>query len=126
MTTESKCPVVMNGAHRHTAAAGARSNRHWWPNQLNLQILHQNSPLSNAMGKEFNYAKEFKKLDIACPPCPESLSRARVTVPIRFPEITPGRVRRNCRPLGALASLTRATQRYLASRSCRKPSQGRV
>ena len=53
----------MNGAHRHTAA-GALSNRDWWPNQLNLQILHQNSPLSNPMGKEFNYAEEFKKLDL--------------------------------------------------------------
>ena len=62
MTTETKCPV-MNGAHRHTAA-GALSNRDWWPNQLNLQILHQNSPLSNPMGEEFNYAEEFKKLDL--------------------------------------------------------------
>ena len=62
MTTESKCPV-MNGTHKHTAA-GAQSNRDWWPNQLNLQILHQNSPLSNPMGKEFNYAEEFKKLDL--------------------------------------------------------------
>ena len=62
MATETKCPV-MNGAGPHTAA-GARSNRDWWPNQLNLQILHQNSPLSNPMGKEFNYAEEFKKLDL--------------------------------------------------------------
>lgn len=62
MTSESKCPVL-NGAHRHTAA-GALSNRDWWPNQLNLQILHQNSPLSNPMGKGFNYAEEFKKLDL--------------------------------------------------------------
>src|SRR5438309_1529294 len=61
MTTETKSPVL-NGAHRHTAAA--RSNRDWWPNQLNLEILHQNSPLSNPMGKEFNYAVEFKKLDL--------------------------------------------------------------
>jgi catalase-peroxidase len=53
----------MNGAYRHTAA-GAQSNRDWWPNQLNLQVLHQNSPLSNPMGKEFNYASEFKKLDL--------------------------------------------------------------
>ena len=53
----------MNGTHRHTAA-GARSNRDWWPNQLKLEILHQNSPLSNPMGKEFNYAEEFKKLDL--------------------------------------------------------------
>jgi catalase-peroxidase len=62
MTSETKCPV-MNGAHRHTAA-GVLSNRDWWPNQLNLQILHQNSPRSNPMGKEFNYAEEFKKLDL--------------------------------------------------------------
>ena len=62
MTTETKCPV-MNGAHRHTAA-GTLSNRDWWPNQLNLQILHQHSPLSNPMGTEFNYAEEFKKLDL--------------------------------------------------------------
>jgi catalase-peroxidase len=40
------------------------SNRDWWPNQLNLDILHQNSPLSNPMGEEFNYAEEFKKLDL--------------------------------------------------------------
>jgi catalase-peroxidase len=40
-----------------------KSNRDWWPNQLNLNALHQHSPLSNPMGKEFNYAEEFKKLD---------------------------------------------------------------
>lgn len=62
MATETKCPVL-NGTHRHTAA-GARSNRDWWPNQLNLQVLHQNSPLASPMGKEFNYAEEFKKLDL--------------------------------------------------------------
>src|ERR1035438_5600775 len=62
MTTESKCPVV-SGAYKHTAV-GAPSNRDWWPNQLNLQILHQNSPLSNPMGEKFNYAEEFKKLDL--------------------------------------------------------------
>jgi catalase-peroxidase len=58
----SKCPVL-NGDHRK-APAGARSNRDWWPNQLKLEILHQNSPLSNPMGKGFNYAEEFKKLDL--------------------------------------------------------------
>ncbi len=62
MTSESKCPV-MNGANG-TKAARARSNRDWWPNQLPLEILHQNSPLSNPMGKEFNYAEEFQKLDL--------------------------------------------------------------
>ncbi|HYA56174.1 MAG TPA: catalase/peroxidase HPI [Nitrososphaerales archaeon] len=48
-------------------AAGARgmSNRDWWPNQLNLKVLHQHSPLSNPMGKDFDYAKEFKSLDLA-------------------------------------------------------------
>ncbi len=56
----SKCPV-MGGA---PTAVGARSNQHWWPNQLNLRILHQNSPLSDPMGKEFNYTKEFKSLDL--------------------------------------------------------------
>lgn len=62
MTSESKCPVA-NGAQRR-AAAGPRSNRDWWPNQLRLEILHQNSPLSNPMGEEFNYREEFQKLDL--------------------------------------------------------------
>ena len=51
-----KCPV----AH----ATAARANRDWWPNQLNLQVLHQHSSLSNPMGEAFDYAEEFKKLDI--------------------------------------------------------------
>ncbi|MDA1142779.1 MAG: catalase/peroxidase HPI [Planctomycetota bacterium] len=50
----------MAGSH----ARGAMANQHWWPNQLNLKILHQNSPLSNPMGEEFNYAEEFKKLNL--------------------------------------------------------------
>ncbi len=62
MTTESKCPV-MGGNYTHTKA-GASSNRDWWPNQLNLQILHQNSPLSDPMDEDFNYAEEFKSLDL--------------------------------------------------------------
>src|SRR5438046_753092 len=60
--TEAKCPVF-NGARRHTVA-GAPTNAGWWPNQLNLKILHQNSPLSDPMGKAFNYAEEFKSLDL--------------------------------------------------------------
>ena len=48
----------------HTARTGT-SNQDWWPNQLNLKILHQNSSLSDPMGEEFNYAEEFKKLDLA-------------------------------------------------------------
>ncbi len=63
MNTESKCPVMSDASRRHTAA-GALSNQDWWPNQLKLQILHQNSPLSDPMGKDFNYAEEFKKLDL--------------------------------------------------------------
>ncbi|HEY7427578.1 MAG TPA: catalase/peroxidase HPI [Gemmataceae bacterium] len=63
MTSESKCPVT-NGA-QGTKTPQARSNRDWWPNQLNLEILHQNSPLSNPLDEEFNYAEEFKKLDLA-------------------------------------------------------------
>lgn len=62
MTTETKCPV-MNGAQQTRAPRGL-TDREWWPNQLNLQILHQNSPESNPMGEEFNYAEEFKKLDL--------------------------------------------------------------
>ena len=56
-----KCPV-MHGAVPH-ATAGGRSNRDWWPNQLNLRILHQNAPVSNPMGANFNYAQAFSELD---------------------------------------------------------------
>jgi catalase-peroxidase len=62
MSTESKCPAT-GGAHRHTAA-GAATIADWWPNQLNLKILHQHSCLSNPMHKGFNYAEEFKTLDL--------------------------------------------------------------
>ena len=57
---ESKCPV-MGGAPAHKAAP---SNADWWPNQLNLKMLHQHSSLSDPMDKDFNYAKEFKSLDL--------------------------------------------------------------
>ena len=50
-----KCPVA------HTPSG--RGNRDWWPNQLDLSVLHQHSSLSNPMGPAFNYAEEFKKLD---------------------------------------------------------------
>jgi catalase-peroxidase len=59
---EAKCPVA-HGLRRHTVA-GAPTNAGWWPNQLNLKILHQRSPLSDPMDEEFNYAKEFKSLDL--------------------------------------------------------------
>ena len=62
MESASKCPVL-GGPHAHTAV-GTTSNQHWWPNQLNLKILHQNSPESDPMGKDFNYAEEFGTLDL--------------------------------------------------------------
>ncbi|MGD0416521.1 MAG: catalase/peroxidase HPI [Terriglobales bacterium] len=58
-STESKCPV-MGSTRTHTAA----TNADWWPNQLNLKILHQHSPLCDPMEKGFNYAEEFKSLDL--------------------------------------------------------------
>ena len=63
--TGDTCPVSgdkSNGRQHQTVLA--RVNRDWWPNQLNLHALHQNSPLPNPMGKAFNYAKEFKSLDL--------------------------------------------------------------
>ncbi len=62
MSEDSKCPVTGN-THKPVTASQGTSNRDWWPNQLNLKMLHQNSPLSNPMGEAFNYAEEFKKLD---------------------------------------------------------------
>jgi catalase-peroxidase len=62
MTNESKCPFA--GTHGARTIAGAQSNRDWWPNQLNLGILHQHSAKSNPMGADFDYADEFKKLDL--------------------------------------------------------------
>ncbi len=61
----SKCPVMgeQAGPYRHTAAS-AMSTRDWWPNQLNLNILHQNSAKSNPLGEDFDYAEEFAKLDL--------------------------------------------------------------
>jgi catalase-peroxidase len=62
MTDESKCPVT--GRTSKPIAGGGTSNRDWWPTQLNLKILHQHSQMSNPMGEAFNYAEEFKKLDL--------------------------------------------------------------
>jgi catalase-peroxidase len=62
MNEESKCPVT--GRVNNPISGGGTSNRDWWPNQLNLNILHQHSHLSNPMSEEFNYAEEFKKLDL--------------------------------------------------------------
>ncbi len=82
MSTGSKCPVtgaiqslmgLGMSSHGHSTpgpavgsptTVGAMSNEDWWPNQLNLRMLHQNSPAGNPMGEDFNYAEEFKKLDL--------------------------------------------------------------
>jgi catalase-peroxidase len=62
MSKESKCPVT-GRSNKPTAGSGT-SNKDWWPNQLNLKILHQNTSLCNPMEEGFNYAEEFKKLDL--------------------------------------------------------------
>ncbi|MGC2473847.1 MAG: peroxidase family protein, partial [Candidatus Sulfotelmatobacter sp.] len=56
-TPEAKCPVAHGGQKSHT-------NTDWWPNQVNLRVLHKPSPLADPMGKEFNYTEEFKTLDL--------------------------------------------------------------
>jgi catalase-peroxidase len=60
-STESKCPVAHGGTRKGHAAY---TNAEWWPNQLNLKVLHQNSPMADPMGGEFNYAEEFNSLDL--------------------------------------------------------------
>ena len=59
---EGKCPV-MGGAHGH-ATAGSIANQHWWPNQLNLKVLHQNTADSDPMDDDFDYAAAFESLDL--------------------------------------------------------------
>jgi catalase-peroxidase len=63
MNDDSKSPVT-GGADKQVTGRG-RSIQDWWPNQVNLKVLHQHSALSNPMGGDFNYAEEFKKLDLA-------------------------------------------------------------
>ena len=62
LTTEMKCPFATNASQ--PTVAGGRTNADWWPNQLNIKMLHQNAPASDPMGAEFNYAEEFKTLDL--------------------------------------------------------------
>ena len=62
LSTETHKPTT-NGTSRHATRRGP-TNADWWPNALNLKVLHQNSPLSDPMGKDFNYSEEFKKLDL--------------------------------------------------------------
>jgi catalase-peroxidase len=58
MSTEAKCPI-------NHSPGGGTSNRDWWPNQLNLKVLHQHSSLSDPMGEDFDYAEAFRSLDLA-------------------------------------------------------------
>ncbi len=60
--SESRCPVM--GGHRLPTSNAAVSNQQWWPNQLNLKMLHQNPDAGNPVGRDFNYAEAFKKLDL--------------------------------------------------------------
>ncbi len=62
MTTEAKCPFAGNVTKN--TVAGSQNNANWWPEQLNLKILHQHSPLSDPMDEKFDYAEEFKSLDL--------------------------------------------------------------
>ncbi len=62
MSNEGKCPFA--GGVSKQAATGGPTNASWWPNQLNLKVLHQHSALSNPMGEDFNYTEEFKSLDL--------------------------------------------------------------
>ena len=62
MSTESQCPF--NHGQSNKVAGGGTTNRDWWPNQLNLRILHQRSSKSDPMGADFDYTKEFQSLDL--------------------------------------------------------------
>ena len=59
----AKCPV-MHGQHADHTATGTTATQHWWPNQLSLKMLHQNTPAADPMGDSFDYAKEFKSLNL--------------------------------------------------------------
>src|ERR1700733_10361399 len=63
MSGDAKCPFA-HGGPKHAVAGATPTNASWWPNQLNLKILHQHSDLSNPTGEKFNYAEEFKPLDL--------------------------------------------------------------
>ena len=62
MTDVSKCPVMVT-VNKHSTSEGT-SNRDWWPNQLNVNVLHQHSAKSNPMEDNYDYAEEFNKLDL--------------------------------------------------------------
>ena len=62
MSEEKRCPVT--GAVGNVHGKRGTENKDWWPNQLNLKILHQNPAMRNPLGEEFNYQEEFKKLNL--------------------------------------------------------------
>ena len=62
MSNEGKCPV-MHGS-KQTLATGDIANRNWWPNQISMKVLNQNAPQINPLGEAFDYAEEFKSLDL--------------------------------------------------------------
>ncbi|WP_417537261.1 catalase/peroxidase HPI [Marinomonas sp.] len=64
MSNEGKCPFNHGAVGANQSSGRGTANKDWWPNQLNLNILHQHSPKSNPMGEEFDYAEEFKSLDL--------------------------------------------------------------
>lgn len=82
---KNKCPVTGNSS-RQVAGSGT-SNRDWWPRQLNLKILHQHSCKSNPMGTDFNYADEFKTLDL------DGVKKRPGLVDDRFPGVVAGGLR---------------------------------
>jgi catalase-peroxidase len=63
MSNEAKCPLS-GSVSKQSVAGAAPANAHWWPKQLKLSILHQHSAKSNPMDEAFNYAEEFKRLDL--------------------------------------------------------------
>ena len=85
MSENSKCPVT--GEANKPTASSRTSNQDWWPKQLNLRILHQNSSLSDPMGEAFNYAEEFKKLDL------EALKKGPLCADDRLAGLVAGRLR---------------------------------
>ena len=83
MSNEAKCPV-MSGARKPTVA-GATTNTDWWPSQMNLKILHQNSPLSDPMGKEFNYAERLRNNQIFLRRILKETAASKIAIRFKIP-----------------------------------------
>ena len=87
MAEESKCPVSHGSNSQHTL--GSMSNNQWWPDALNLSILHQHDRKSNPMGEDFNYREEFKKIDYDA--LKNDLNNVRILCPESFSVTNGGR-----------------------------------